>query len=221
MITFDQWQLPDGETHLPEWMRTTNRRVDGRLTYQYHKYEAAIRHCRQRRVAIDVGAHCGLWSFWMARDFATLHAFEPKTAHIDCWKANVPAREGVTLHPVALGDRVGQVGLYTGPGSSGDTQVRLDAPHPTVPMCRLDDFSFEDVDFLKIDTEGFEAFVLEGGKELLARCRPVVIVEQKPGHGRRFGRRDMEAIRVLERVGAERVWDQAGDYVMTFAKEAA
>jgi len=47
MIRFGPWHLPDGETHLQEWMTTVNRDVEGRLTYQYNKYDAALRYCRR------------------------------------------------------------------------------------------------------------------------------------------------------------------------------
>ena len=56
MYRFDAWWLPDGDTHLPWVMRRVERRVKGRLTYQYHKYEGALPWCRGRRTAVDVGA---------------------------------------------------------------------------------------------------------------------------------------------------------------------
>lgn len=212
MIHFDKWVLPAGETHLQAWMIQKNRRVDGRLTYQYEKYEAAVRHCKQRRVAIDVGAHVGLWSYWMARDFVQVECFEPKSEHAQCWFENMLGHPNAHLHQFALGQCSGRVGLVTGPSSSGDTTVD---PHGSdVPMLALDSFEYRSVDLLKIDCEGYEVFVLEGATELLTTSRPVVIVEQKPGHGQRFGRGEHDALRFLETLGYERKWDYAGDYVM-------
>lgn len=218
MIRFDQWALPTGETHLAEWMTTKRRRVDGRLTYQYEKYEAALGRCPSRRVAIDVGSHCGLWAFWMARDFERVHCFEPKPEHQECWITNMTSRHNAELYDVALGAIDREVGLITGPSSSGDTAVDLSASG--IQMRTLDSYHFQGVDFIKVDCEGYEAFVLEGGLETLKRCRPVVIVEQKTGHGPRFGRGDLDAVRLLESLGARQVWDYSGDYVLTFEKAA-
>lgn len=214
MIAFDEWVLPDGEQHLQTWMRQKNRRVDGRLTYQFDKYEAALSFVPQRRVAVDVGSHVGLWSFWMARDFETVHAFEPKPEHVQCWNVNMDGKTNAYLYETALGDEVKQVGLLTGPSSSGDTGVVLDGYG--TPMRTLDSFAFPTVDLLKIDCEGFEVFVLEGARETILRCRPVVIVEQKPGHGQRFGRGEHDALTLLQELGGRRVWDLHGDYVLTF-----
>lgn len=214
MIRFDQWYLPDGEQHLQTWMTQKNRRVEGRLTYQFEKYEAAVRHCRQRRLAIDVGSHVGLWAYWMARDFESVECFEPKVEHGLCWVENMAERPNARLHPVALGKSVGEVGLVTGPSSSGDTQV--DQNGSGVPMVPLDSFEFSGVDLLKIDCEGYEVFVLEGARSMLQACRPTVIVEQKPGHGQRFGRGEHDAVHLLKSLGAEQKWEGAGDYVMVF-----
>jgi FkbM family methyltransferase len=211
---FDAWWLPNDETHLEQWMRTKNRRVDGRLTYQYEKYEAALKHVPRKRVAVDVGSHCGLWAYWMVRDFGYVECFEPKMAHVLCWNANMINAPNARLHPVALGEKERTVGLTTGPASSGDTAV--DFKGSDVPMVTLDSYEFPTVNLLKIDCEGYEAFVLEGARETLLRCRPTVIVEQKPGHGQRFGRGEHDALHFLVSLGAQHVWDYAGDYVLVF-----
>lgn len=41
----------------------------------------------------------------------------------------------------------------------------------------LDNFNFEDVDFIKVDVEGYEFNVIKGGKETIKRNRPVVQLE--------------------------------------------
>ncbi|RWD13572.1 MAG: FkbM family methyltransferase, partial [Mesorhizobium sp.] len=44
----------------------------------------------------------------------------------------------------------------------------------------LDSFGLAGIDFLKIDVEGFEKPILEGGEQTIRRERPVIIIEQKP-----------------------------------------
>lgn len=214
MMTFDKWVMPDTEAHLPVWMTHANHRVQGRLTYQKSKYDAAMAHVKQRRVGIDIGAHIGLMSYWMAQNFQILHAFEPKPEHVRCWNVNMEGHTNAYIYETALGDELKEVGLLTGSSSSGDTSVVLDG-HGT-PMRTLDSFHFNDVDFIKIDCEGFEAFILEGAKDTLTRCRPTVMVEQKPGHGQRFGRGELDAVTLLTDMGAKQVWCGSGDYVLTF-----
>lgn len=220
------WRMPDGEEHLQQWMHTKNVRVNGRLTYQYHKYEAALQWVKQRRVAVDVGAHVGLWSWHMARDFEQLYAFEPMSQHRECWAANMSeglqgAKTGPMLYGVALGDHADVVTVRNRtPNSSGDTGVEPAGSTlgETVPLRTLDSFDLPTVDFLKIDCEGFELFVLQGSMATLQRCRPTVIVEQKPETGmeKRYGVGTTDAVELLESLGAKRRKVLQGDYILSW-----
>jgi FkbM family methyltransferase len=218
VIRFDEWWLPDGETHLQHWMQTTNCREHGRLTYQRHKYLAALPYVRQRRRAIDVGAHVGLWSFFLAQDFACVEAFEPIAAHRDCWRRNMAGQPNAAMHECALGDGScrAAVMLTDDESSSGDTRIAFEAVGGLTSLDVLDRFVFDDVDFMKIDVEGYERYVLAGAVETIQRCRPVVIVEQKPGHGQRFGLGEHDAVVFLQSLGAELRGELAGDFILSF-----
>lgn len=221
MIDFRGLMLPDGETHLVEWMSRVGQVRAGKPTYQLRKYEAALAQVGRRGVAVDVGAHAGLWSRVMALDFATVVAFEPVPEHAACWRHNLADAWNATLHQVALGDRRGTVALHTRtPGSSGDTSVARDGQEPNAAaeatMALLDDFALPAVDFLKIDCEGYELFVLRGGEETIRRCRPTVIVEQKPGMAQRFGLKETEGVALLTSWGARLVACISGDYILAW-----
>lgn len=219
-MKFDEvsgWWLPDREQHLQEWMRKVNDRRFGRLLYQGAKYRLAMQFVpverRKASVAIDVGAHVGLWSFQMIQDFAAVFAFEPMPAHRECWHKNiVPDKTtgAAVLSEAALGDHVGFASLRTRTGdSSGDTGVvpenRLGLPVETTLATRIepaslpddvearmetldglfleDNSAWTDISFVKIDCEGYELFVCRGGIKLFEKHKPTIIVEQKPETG--------------------------------------
>jgi FkbM family methyltransferase len=215
MIEIGGVWLPDGETHLVEWMRKTNRIVDGKLTYQYHKLEEALRWVKQFRVAVDVGAHCGLWAMHLAKAFQTLHAFEPVAAHRECLLSNLAGAPNVHLYPAALGECDGRVSIHTAPTSSGDSWVDL-SRDGDIPLIRLDPLLLQEVDFIKLDCEGYELFALRGGEETLLRCRPCVIVEQKPGRAQKYGRAETEAVSYLQGLGAKLRREMSGDFILSW-----
>jgi FkbM family methyltransferase len=134
---------------------------------------------------------------------------------------NVTA-QNVTLHACALGEKEGWVSMKTAPTSSGDTFVTGHsmlaevAGAGDIPMKRLDDFGFQDVDFLKVDCEGYELFVLRGAEEMLKRCRPCVIVEQKPGHAQKFGLPETAAVPYLQSLGAALLQEISGDFILAW-----
>lgn len=209
------WFLPDHEKHLGEWMAHAKNKTqieDGRVMYQAVKQRAAMTHCQQFRVALDVGGHCGLWAHYLSQKFETLHAFEPVAEHRECFAVNVKA-SNVTLHPVALGAKPGRISMFTENGSSGNSHVSGEGE---IEMRTLDSYGFKDVDFIKIDCEGFELYVLQGAVETLKRCKPVLIVEQKPHVIGNFGFTSPEAITFLQAQGATVLQELSGDYILGF-----
>lgn len=208
--------LPDGETHLPGYMDKVPM-VEGRGAYQYEKITAALGYCTQFRMAVDVGAHVGLWSMHLARRFESVQAFEPMAQHRECFLRNV-LMPRVTLYPVALGAESGHVHLRTyTPGSSGDTHVDLSEPGAILQVT-LDSIVVQsppEVDLLKIDCEGYELFVLRGAEWTLRNCKPVVIVEQKRGKAAAYGLRDTEAVDFLQSLGYVLRREMMGDYILT------
>jgi len=231
VIKFDEWYLPNGERHLQKWMQQVNDKVDGRLTYQMYKYRPSMQFVKQRRTAIDIGAHVGLWSYWMARDFQKLIAFEPMPEHAACWKENMKTRPNADLYQIALGDREGPAKVKTRtPGSSGDTGVDPDAELSSlrasidddgtvVQMKTLDSFELDEVDFIKADCEGFELFVMRGAEQTLRRNKPCIIIEQKPetGLAQRYKIGVTDGVKFLESLGAIRRKTIQGDYILSWA----
>ncbi|MFQ5774197.1 MAG: FkbM family methyltransferase [Kiloniellaceae bacterium] len=222
--------LPESETHFADMILHHSKAgiVDGKGTYQLHKLRAALRHqpAERRRVCLDIGAHVGLWAMWLVREFARVHAFEPVPAHADIFAFNVPA-ENATLHRVALGQRAGTVSIEVPLVQTGGAFVATDRPNPgtkynpagafdtwhAVPMATLDGFAFEDVDFIKIDVEGYERPVVEGGRETIVRWRPNVVVEQK-GNEAAYGEERDAAVAYLRGLGMKPLEVISGDWIM-------
>ena len=115
---------------------------------------------------VDVGAHIGTTIAPYSRMFSNIVGFEanPETFavlkeniafnNIDCCLESV----GLYSHPCR-----GYVRQHAG-GNSGCYYFQEDVTGP-VECKTLDQYRFEDVDFLKIDTEGSELFILKGAEE--------------------------------------------------------
>src|SRR5688572_10963581 len=156
--------LPDHETHLQGEI-AKGPQIDGKGTYQYAKIQMALAHVKEFRVALDIGAHVGLWSRVLAKLFERVEAFEPMPAHRDCFICNIIA-ENVVLHGCALGAHDGEIQMVTYAGNSGHSHV-AETGETAVSMLTLDSFGFETVDFVKIDTEGYERQVILGAVDTL------------------------------------------------------
>lgn len=200
--------LPDHEEHLYAY---AGNGPFGEWTYQKNKLDVAMRYVRKRGVAVDVGGHCGIWARELCKLFAQVHSFEPVKDHRDCYEQNQRSTNW-TLYPYALGEKDGRAGYETKPGSSGDTWLTEGG---TVEVKKLDWFDLSP-DLIKLDCEGYELFALKGGEATLRKCRPVVIVEQKPGHASRFGLGDTDAVSWLQGLGYTLKREIVGDFVLSW-----
>lgn len=217
------WWFPDKEKHMQQWMTHVNNEVAGRKAYQYHKYLACFPFIRASRdVCIDIGAHIGTWSYYMSQDFQKLLAFEPMLPHAACWEKNVKA-SNATLVKHALGNYNGTAYLSTRiPNSSGGTGIDVEKVKDAQEtlIFRLDDIELPEgnVDFIKIDCEGFELFILQGMEQLLLKYKPCVIVEQKPETGgpEKYGISTTAGVAYLQGLGAVKRRGIQGDYILSW-----
>lgn len=216
MKEFGGWWFPDEEQHFLDWMQKRNEMVDGRLTYQYHKLREAMGWVTKFRVAIDVGCHVGTWGFFLAKKFESLHAFEPVPLFRQCFEKNVSARN-VMMYACALGAVTGKVRMRIDPADTGGTHIDAGAESGDIVLRKLDEFDLQDVDFIKIDCEGFEAQVIDGARDTIQRCKPCIIVEQKPHKLLpNFGIKGTPAVDALIKMGAKVRKVMSGDYIMSW-----
>lgn len=204
--------LPDGDVHLAEQvMNPGNPLVDGKGTYQRNKYLAAMKFVQGRKHAVDVGANVGLWSRLMVKDFEVVTAIEPVAEHLACFEKNV---KGARVLPVAVGDKAISVRICV--PSEHVMSAYVADQGELVSVVTLDSLELGAIDFLKIDIEGYEYEALVGGEDTIRNARPVIIIEQKPGHAERYGRGQWDAVGLLKDWGMQEVLVLAGDHIMVW-----
>ena len=138
----------------------------------------------------DVGANIGIYCFLAARyglPDAKIFAFEPqpqcikylnKTISLNDWENKL------SVFNLGLGDKKAELELYlSGTGSTFDNSFNdnADSKKITIPVDTLDNqvekLNIKKIDFLKIDVEGFEQKVLEGGLKTIERDKPIIFLE--------------------------------------------
>jgi len=193
MIEVDNWITIDGDISL----KTAERRGNGVVAnYQLEQLKLAVRHCKQTRLAVDVGAHVGIVSYQLSNIFEQVESFEINPDLYPCLEENLKRQNcnNVTLHKHGLGHEDATVaitrkaktlGTHITPRATGD-----------IPIKPLDSYNFENVDFIKIDVEGFETNVIKGAFETIRKYRPVILFECKE-HGERYGFRNIEPLTIL------------------------
>jgi FkbM family methyltransferase len=137
-------------------------------------------------VCVDVGANVGAYSQMLARyTNAHIYSIEPASAAFkELEKVAATHRGRIQTVNAALGSSTGTATLYlrehlsekatldihSGKGSALQEEVRL-----TTLDALADELQITKVDFIKIDTEGYELEVFKGMQETLLKCRPKFI----------------------------------------------
>lgn len=170
---------------------------------------------------IDVGANLGHHTVAfsaMAGPAGRVLAIEPQTVMFRLIGANLLLNGcgNVTVERCAVGEDAGVVQLYPAdysvPGNYGTIQVtrmdgklRFDHPGEVTPVYRLDDLvaklDWKRVDFLKVDAQTYDLYVLQGSETTLRSMRPVVFVEIAPYWMRMTGYDYREIYRLLLDMG--------------------
>lgn len=142
----------------------------------------------------DVGANVGLFAVYMklVAPQSRIHCFELSAPTLALLKRNVGTLEGVTIHAFGLFNKEDQMRLSLDPVNTGGNSVKNHhgsyggSVLATVKEAgRLfDTLGVEDLDILKIDTEGCEVEILESLGERLKRI-DVILAEYHSEEDRR------------------------------------
>ncbi len=140
-------------------------------------------------LVFDVGANEGqsVTEFMSAFPHTQIHSFEPFSEAFQSLEKTAAPFPGVRVNRMALGAKRGQADLFfnsnsvtnsllptarEAAGFSDQAEAMQTQGSVAVPVTTLDDYCKEQrisrIDLLKIDTQGFELRVLQGGDAMLA-----------------------------------------------------
>lgn len=136
---------------------------------------------------VDAGAHVGRWTIRASPFYRAILAFEPDPFTNSVLRRNISRNDlhNVLVFANALSDHRDQATLFNyGPPACNSLRGvhisgRTARVGKVVQVRKLDDFTgyFEAPLVLKIDVEGEELKVLEGGSATLERFRPIIVIE--------------------------------------------
>jgi FkbM family methyltransferase len=159
---------------------------------------------------LDIGANYGVFSLSCARQVGPggwVWSFEPTpdTARFLATSIRKNGFQNVSLMPMALSRASGTAKLVTHADSEHNyltDEVTGEVRFEIVDVRSLDDLAreqgLENIDFVKMDAEGAEIAILEGGERFFERESPVVLFEFKYREGANW-----ELVDALQRRGYE------------------
>ena len=175
-------------------------------------------HVRPGMICLDIGANIGEMALHMARlvgPHGHVHAFEPVPSVLARLRQNVQRNnlaDRITVHPVALSNTTGTARIAfaedTAENQGMGSLVTRDGPlhaECEVPTMTIDDFvrthGIERIDLMKIDIQGAELLLLEGGRHVFGEMSPDLLMEVSPEDLRSLGRTSRDLLATVAAYG--------------------
>lgn len=172
-----------------------------------------IKNLPENSIFYDIGANIGFYSLLVENLLVQkeIHAFEPVSNIFKYLKDNFSNRKNIFLNQVALFNKEDEIDFYDGQElHSGGSTFDISGMRPIyipkfkkirVKATTLDKYcsSHSLPTFLKIDVEGAEGQVIEGGMETFKKTNPVIAMEvwRKPFDNKSH----LKAIEILDSLG--------------------
>lgn len=160
---------------------------ESRNFYELETLEFLKLHYKQFQHVVDIGTNIGNHMLYYCSNLSAqqVYCFEPNEFNREVLVKNIELnhlQKKVTVYPYAVGAEKGKgVQSNFSLGNTGMNRVnKVEAGNDTsdaIDIRSLDEFAFKQIDFVKIDVEGFETDVLIGAAATLQRCKPVVLIE--------------------------------------------
>lgn len=152
---------------------------------------------KKSKFILDIGAHCGSHSIMYSHmnPDAIIYSFEPQFKLYEVLKLNVTHnnRNNVKTFKMALGNKVCQGFMsnkYPENSAISETDIndtttkqnygslQIGQNGESIEINTIDNLKLPfKVDFIKLDVEGFEIFVIDGGMNTIRKDKPVIFFE--------------------------------------------
>ena len=188
-----------------DYMRWVFRAWRYRLRTEKHEINFLLRHLKAGQVVLDIGAHKGAYTYWMsnrAGKSGHVYAFEPQPP-LNQYLSDIAKRskhQNIHVETMALSSKESETSMNI-PGGKPSPSASLKVSESNngaqinVYTTTLDNFTLlrklKTIDLIKCDVEGHELDVLMGGKTVLTRFKPVVLIECEARHN---GPKNVDAV---------------------------
>lgn len=185
----------------PQWRFPIERFYDYYCAKDYVKSDVDLikKLCYQDKASIDIGANKGQLTLFLLRYSSHVYCFEPVPILNEYLRQRFHKCNNITIEECAIGNINGELTLRIPVIGSEKILTRSSLikdfnqdkifgeriskiEQILVPVKKLDDLNLDNIGFIKIDVEGFESQVLEGGWSTIHKCRPNMLIEIEQRH---------------------------------------
>ena len=178
MATFDNFTYNGGCTSFIRNIQNGTSQPYTRELDLVKKY--LLENPNKNNIFLDIGGHIGTTALPYSRLFSTVIAYEPNKSNFNYLLENIKFNNctNIIAKNVGVFNKNTNGKIIKHGKNSGCFYLKESDEIDSIPMIKLDDETLDgQVDFIKIDTEGSELYVLEGAKNIINKFKPLIQVE--------------------------------------------
>lgn len=192
--------------------------------YHYNQTEDHVKlykHLLENKDIIDIGSNIGFFSLSICKNinYKSLHLFEPSKVYFEDSKIILQDYNNIYFNNYGLGNMEETKTLYKSPSKNIGWNTFLEKD-PNQPKQFTDQMIHEDchikildtyykdidnIDFIKIDVEGYEHNVLSGSLQLIQKFKPHLFVEVGWGTNHPYWNECEEVYRKIFEIGYKNI----------------
>lgn len=148
-----------------------------------------VKNLKEKDIFYDLGANYGFYTFLALEFCKEVHSFEPNPAVYSVLKENLKNESKVFLNKVAVSNQNGITKMFLDKKGSGSSTILFEQflkkreifneKHIEVKTITLDEYIKTRLPptIIKMDVEGAESLVIEGGRNLFLKYNPIIAME--------------------------------------------
>lgn len=167
----------------------------------------------RNNIFLDIGGHIGTTSLPYSRLFSSVYVYEPNKSNFNSLLKNIEFNNCTNIIAKNIGVlNTNTKGKIIKHGkNSGCFYLKESNEKDAITMIKLDDENISgQVDFIKVDTEGSELYVLEGAKNLIIKYKPLIQVETNNSSKKFFNYEKKKIFDFLFEIGYK-IYDDDGN----------
>ena len=157
---------------------------------------------------IDIGSNYGWHSVIAAQICKKVYSFEPQKYIFNVLNKNIEINDldNVQTFNLGVGNvncemEMNQIDYNVESLNIGDLGIGTGGEK--ISVVQMDSLEFDNVDFIKIDVQGFEKFVIMGAENTILKYFPTMIVEFEDWHLSKFSYNSIDLFEYLKSLGYE------------------
>lgn len=156
---------------------------------------------------IDVGAHIGTTCLPLSRLYKNVIGFEANSHNFKLLIENLKYNKStnIDVHNIGLHNEVCKCTIMQHQANSSGCFFLIKNPNGDIQCTTLDEFckqnNVTNVDYIKIDTEGSELYVLEGALEMIQKYKPLISIESNGLSNRIYNISEQQLFEFFNKIG--------------------